>query len=292
MKKAFTLIELLVVIAIIAILAAILFPVFAQAKLAAKATAALSNTKQDDLAILMYSNDVDDKLPLGTSWNTGNDQLCYGAGTCFSTWAWVTQPYTKNSNIFLDPTTSPNPALGTLPQRLVDTYYTQFGYNYTWLSPYVTDPLGGEDPTSTSATSFSKPSQTVMIASKWNNKDNQSGFDWATSFPPPGQGGMLAGPGIDAPSCWTIPQWCLYGWGGVNDSGSFFWGQLKLSITEGGQTGGMALRASNQATVAWLDGHSTKNTAGSLAVGTTWTPTADGGVTVTDSTKYLWGGTQ
>jgi len=62
MKKAFTLIELLVVIAIIAILAAILFPVFAQAKAAAKKASAISNAKQLGLAELMYSNDVDDMV--------------------------------------------------------------------------------------------------------------------------------------------------------------------------------------------------------------------------------------
>ena len=59
MKKAFTLIELLVVIAIIAILAAILFPVFAQAKLAAKKTMCLSNWKQIDIAMIMYCGDND-----------------------------------------------------------------------------------------------------------------------------------------------------------------------------------------------------------------------------------------
>jgi prepilin-type N-terminal cleavage/methylation domain-containing protein/prepilin-type processing-associated H-X9-DG protein len=62
-RKAFTLIELLVVIAIIAILAAILFPVFAQAKAAAKRTADLSNTKNITLGATLYSGDADDTMP-------------------------------------------------------------------------------------------------------------------------------------------------------------------------------------------------------------------------------------
>ena len=60
LKRAFTLIELLVVIAIIAILAAILFPVFAQAKAAAKKTVCVSNVKQVSLANIMYSGDYDE----------------------------------------------------------------------------------------------------------------------------------------------------------------------------------------------------------------------------------------
>src|ERR1700722_13842562 len=66
MRRAFTLIELLVVIAIIAILAAILFPVFAQAKAAAKKTVSLSNTKELSLAHIMYTNDYDDAF--ASSW--------------------------------------------------------------------------------------------------------------------------------------------------------------------------------------------------------------------------------
>lgn len=63
--NAFTLIELLVVIAIIAILAAILFPVFASAREKARQTACLSNTKQIGTAVSMYVQDYDESLPMG-----------------------------------------------------------------------------------------------------------------------------------------------------------------------------------------------------------------------------------
>ncbi|RYG25906.1 prepilin-type N-terminal cleavage/methylation domain-containing protein [bacterium] len=71
-KRAFTLIELLVVIAIIAILAAILFPVFAQAKEAAKKTSTLSNYKQLGTASAIYTADSDDMFPLAWSWDGTN----------------------------------------------------------------------------------------------------------------------------------------------------------------------------------------------------------------------------
>ena len=129
-SKAFTLIELLVVIAIIAILAAILFPVFAQAKAAAKATAGLSNVKQLGLAVVMYENDVDDYLPLGTSWNTGNDPICFSGGLCFSTWAQTTAPYVKSVNLLSDPAGTLNQDYFSLPLNAVATFSPSFGYNY------------------------------------------------------------------------------------------------------------------------------------------------------------------
>src|SRR5687767_11001524 len=64
-RRAFTLIELLVVIAIIAILAAILFPVFAQARAAGRKAACQSNQKQIGTAITLYTQDYDETLPLG-----------------------------------------------------------------------------------------------------------------------------------------------------------------------------------------------------------------------------------
>ncbi len=78
LKRAFTLIELLVVIAIIAILAAILFPVFAQAKDAAKQTACISNTKQTCLAGIMYAADFNDVLPR----HDNNGSCWYGENPC------------------------------------------------------------------------------------------------------------------------------------------------------------------------------------------------------------------
>src|SRR5512140_2696238 len=93
MKRAFTLIELLVVIAIIAILAAILFPVFAQAKAAAKKTACLSNVKQQILGGLMYAGDNDDGMP---------DVAVYGDQTEAYIFAAKVNPYVKSFALFKD----------------------------------------------------------------------------------------------------------------------------------------------------------------------------------------------
>ena len=117
-RRAFTLIELLVVIAIIAILAAILFPVFAQAKLAAKKSADLSNVKQTSLAHVIYCGDNDD-LYAGTPWNNdwyqhafyGRDtDLGYNTKTIVSpsggvitNWATATEPYMKSKDLMVSP---------------------------------------------------------------------------------------------------------------------------------------------------------------------------------------------
>jgi len=97
-KKGFTLIELLVVIAIIAILAAILFPVFAQAKEAAKRAACLSNTKQIGLSYLMYSGDYDDVLVPGVVSTDPGVLVQQGEGGYSSTVAANAQPQRGNSS--------------------------------------------------------------------------------------------------------------------------------------------------------------------------------------------------
>lgn len=103
-RRAFTLIELLVVIAIIAILAAILFPVFAQAKAAAKKTAAISNLKQNALAVLMYNTDYDDTYAMSAyGIGTPNGYVVPGSGAqVFSVYDAIF-PYTKNKDIYTDP---------------------------------------------------------------------------------------------------------------------------------------------------------------------------------------------
>ena len=97
-KRAFTLIELLVVIAIIAILAAILFPVFAQAKAAAKKTQQLSNLKQLSVGYRIYSSDYDDVTPIGFLYL---DAAGPGIGM---QWNQRIYPYVKNDPIFINPT--------------------------------------------------------------------------------------------------------------------------------------------------------------------------------------------
>ena len=110
-RRGFTLIELLVVIAIIAILAAILFPVFARARENARRASCQSNLKQLALGILAYVQDYDEKFPMVFGDNGGNADPGYG-------WAGSTQPYLKSVQILQCPS-EPNPATA-------GTYSTDF----------------------------------------------------------------------------------------------------------------------------------------------------------------------
>jgi prepilin-type N-terminal cleavage/methylation domain-containing protein/prepilin-type processing-associated H-X9-DG protein len=110
-RKAFTLIELLVVIAIIAILAAILFPVFAQAKEAAKKTQCLSHAKQVGTAAQIYLADNDDVYPMAYYYNNDNGSAPNSGGVGgYTQWSGLFQPYMKNIDMLVCPT-DPNSGL-------------------------------------------------------------------------------------------------------------------------------------------------------------------------------------
>ncbi len=168
--KAFTLIELLVVIAIIAILAAILFPVFAQAKSAAKKTQTISNLKQNGLAVIMYVDSNDDTYPQsGYFQPTTTGRFLVSAFDAIF-------PFTKNKEIYVD---TADPEAIRWAQIIGNTTIVPGG---PWLSPQkieragvafnfalFEDPgipnfLGADDPVRTTSV-VSDPVGTVMFYS-------------------------------------------------------------------------------------------------------------------------------
>ena len=124
MRRGFTLIELLVVIAIIAILAAILFPVFAKAREKARQTSCLSNLKQIELADLQYAQDYDEALaPNWTNVATGTPgALCPGDGAYRLIRNQEIYPYMKNTQVFLCPSaTAPCVCCSSYPRNYMAT---------------------------------------------------------------------------------------------------------------------------------------------------------------------------
>jgi len=150
---AFTLIELLVVIAIIAILAAILFPVFAQAREKARQASCLSNMRQMGLAVNMYAQDYDESFPLDS--HTGTN----------ASWVWLhtLEPYTKNKLLYRCPSdpstnwTTPLPGFRTVRKT---SYITNF-----WMLPKL-----GVDELTTHCTGYNTlasvkaPARTIYIS--------------------------------------------------------------------------------------------------------------------------------
>jgi len=146
----FTLIELLVVIAIIAILAAILFPVFAQAREKARQSTCLSNTKQLGLSIMMYTDDYDETLPPSTILDsTMTTQIGY--------WSTAVQPYIKNLKILVCPSAKKFP---------IWSGSTTYGFNSDYLcpNPSVSTSDWSETTGCTALGKIAKTAETVMLA--------------------------------------------------------------------------------------------------------------------------------
>ena len=118
LRSGFTLIELLVVIAIIAILAAILFPVFQKVRENARRSSCQSNEKQLALAFIQYTQDADEKMPAGTNGGGGG-----GRG-----WAGPIYPFVKSTGVFLCPDDSSKPNTAFANYKLTDNVIS-YGFN-------------------------------------------------------------------------------------------------------------------------------------------------------------------
>lgn len=211
-NRGFTLIELLVVIAIIAILAAILFPVFAQAKLAAKKTSSISNVKQSALSAMLYMGDFDDTIqPMIRNGNPADDLAAIFPTACFGTFCrygypLLLMPYSKNVDMFYcptdkadDPTLADSQGRGRFDKNSEYYWYNfghyaSYGFNRRYLNDIQVSAMGTFTYYGKSATSLSAPSSTVLFA-------EASGKDIVS----PGRPVVMNPIGynrIDAPSFW------------------------------------------------------------------------------------------
>jgi len=301
-NSAFTLIELLVVIAIIAILAAILFPVFAQAKEAAKKTQCLSNNKQIGLAILQYEADFDDFVPVIHNCDTGISGgvvrgFCGSGGIAAQlNWNMGVKPYIKTSlagggSIFKCPEVDGDfyHQYSTPPYPTWDqwnSYFTPYGMNLNYLQPNPdcsSNLLPGAAAVwgqPVSATRPESPAQTVLLT---ETKEIFIG-DGSGAFYP---SYMVDSPAASGPNSHACSY--LGGWGfddaaepGANGIG----GPMYIPETDTGQ---YDPRHTQSGTVTFMDGHSAGMKPGQLAAGTNWHyGISIANVQILDLSKYLW----
>ncbi len=189
-RHGFTLIELLVVIAIISILAAILFPVFAQTREKARATSCLSDEKQLGLAFAQYVSDYDEKYP------TGVEGFQFGAG-----WAGEIYPYVKNISVFRcpDDTTSPPPN---------GQGVASYGYNQ------VIPLTNGNYGASSNSASFNEATKTIVLFEVGGvGAEPDAPMDDIYGYSSP------SGNGRDLFVLFNLPNFRAFSWGGQYRTG-------------------------------------------------------------------------
>jgi prepilin-type N-terminal cleavage/methylation domain-containing protein/prepilin-type processing-associated H-X9-DG protein len=164
-RRGFTLIELLVVIAIIAILAAILFPVFARARENARRSSCQSNLKQIGLGIMQYSQDYDEKMiPMRWFWDGGSSRMTFPA---------LVQPYVKSVQLFKCPSNTSNAFLNDTPRPefnipAIPVSYLANAGDTGANGPGVGRPMSDAS-SSPSLSAFNDVAQTIIVTEHKNN---------------------------------------------------------------------------------------------------------------------------
>jgi prepilin-type N-terminal cleavage/methylation domain-containing protein/prepilin-type processing-associated H-X9-DG protein len=177
-KRGFTLIELLVVIAIIAILAAILFPVFARARENARRASCQSNLKQIGLGIAQYTQDYDEKFP--PSMSTGANITVNGANLADPAWTVLVQPYVKSAQLFACPSNTNNSLWmnrtnNTIPRSYVANGYRNGSNPYGGIQPMNGPAQGG----GAALSLLQSPTQTLLVVENSGTSTAQDLWDVA-----------------------------------------------------------------------------------------------------------------
>lgn len=187
-KRAFTLIELLVVIAIIAILAAILFPVFAQARERARAISCISNLKQIGLGTMMYAQDYDETLPVAFP---GNPPI-NGGNQAVTPFESMIEPYTKNNQMWKCPSSRATANAGYNKDNYWDGKYISKPVTRTYSSVgriNTQEKNGGDSNTGmsdwgsnpTALAAMTAPAETIEVVDV-NGGDVNYGSPWGSLF--------------------------------------------------------------------------------------------------------------
>ena len=278
--SGFTLIELLVVIAIIAILAAILFPVFAQARAKARQTSSLSNEKQLALGILMYVQDYDEMLPPYLYAPPGIDIFAYGNPDVTFTWPEMIQPYLKNWDLFRCPADGQANLTQYLnnwgypansPEKVINYARgtcSNYGYNYVYLAPiHGAAPDWRSEPVSLGA--VGSPASTVLLTNSTT---------WAASGTPPECRGVGGGWMSNDPPSWDFSGTATWNGGWRLDNVSCKWDRF----------GGMYPRHTGSVLIAWGDGHVKAARPADLLAGVVHDFSDPPTGIVVDRNLYLW----